>query len=151
MILGHFCSTFCMHVCQIHPRWMVEWIALELSGCNLRDSINLHHWFGWSYCVGRFSIPNIRRLNEWKCKQMIKREVNKRADKCLDWVARRRKMRTWWKGADATPRSLPHSPELVLLVWFFSFESGESSKKKKDIFQERIKHRKYRSPKPQFH
>lgn len=64
MILGHFCSTFCVHLCQIHPRWMVEWIALELSGCNLRDSINLHHWFGWSYCVGRFSIPNIERLNE---------------------------------------------------------------------------------------
>lgn len=64
MILGHFCSTFCVHVCQIHPRWMVEWIVLELSGCSLRDSINLHHWFGWSYCVGRFSIPNIERLNE---------------------------------------------------------------------------------------
>ena len=34
-----------------------------------------------------------------------------------------------------------HSPELVLLVLFFSLESRESSKKKMDIFQERIKHR----------
>lgn len=40
-------------------------------------------------------------------------------------------MRTWWKGADAAPHTLHHSPELVLFVLVFSFESGESLKKKK--------------------
>jgi hypothetical protein len=64
MILGRFCSPLCMRVCQLHMRWMVEWKQLEQSGCNLRNSINLHHWFGWSYCVDRFSFPNIKRLNE---------------------------------------------------------------------------------------